>query len=99
MPLFTDAANVLPLNFLNYQTISNLMHCVHDNMVPSGILNLFTASSSGDFYVNSSNLDLNKLSFSRFEAKLWNEMPCHIWHLPKNNFKNTLRELLFEILN
>ena len=40
IPLFIDV-NVLPLNFLYYQTISNLMHDVHNNMVPSGILNTF----------------------------------------------------------
>ena len=72
IPLFIDA-NVLPLNFLYYQTISNLMHDVHNNMVPSGILNLFQttsschcyntrASASGNFYVNSSDLELYKLS-------------------------------------
>ena len=72
IPLFIDA-NVLPLNFLYYQTISNLMHDVHNNMVPSCILNLFEttsschyyntrASASGNFYVNSSDLELYKLS-------------------------------------
>ena len=72
IPLFIDA-NVLPLNFLYYQTISNLMHDVHNNMVPSCILNLFQttsschyyntrASASGNFYVNSSDLELYKLS-------------------------------------
>ena len=109
IPLFIDA-NVLPLNFLYYQTISNLMHDVHNNMVPSGILNLFQttsschyyntrASASGNFYVNSSDLELYKLSFSRFGAKLWNEISCDIRHLPKNKFKKTLRKLLFDILN
>ena len=72
IPLLTDA-NVLPLNFLYYQSMSNLMHDVHNNMVPSGILNLFQttsschyyntrASASGNFYVNSSDLELYKLS-------------------------------------
>ena len=48
------------------------MHDVHNNMVPSGILNLFQttsschyyntrASASGNFYVNSSDLELYKL--------------------------------------
>ena len=91
-----------------YQTISNLMHDVHNNMVPSGILNLFQtsnchyyntrASASGNFYVNSSDLELYKLSFSCFGATLWNEIPCNIRHLPKNK-KKTLRKLLFDILN
>ena len=49
IPLFIDA-NVLPLNFLYYQTISNLMHDVHNNMVPSGILNLFQKTSSCHYH-------------------------------------------------
>ena len=108
LPLFTDV-NVLPLNFLYYQTISNLMH-LHNSKVPSGILNLFQKTSSchfyntrasapGNFYVNSSDVELYKLSFSRSEANLWNEIPCHIRHLPKNKFKKTLRKTLFDILN
>ena len=97
IPLFTDA-NVLPLNVLYYQTISNLMHDFHNNVVRSGILNLFQktischyynarASASGNFYVNSFDLELYKLFFSRFGAKLWNEIPCNIRQLPKNTFK------------
>ena len=31
--------------------------------------------------------------------KLWNEIPCHIRHLSKNKLKQTLRKLLFNILN
>ena len=38
-------------------------------------------------------------SFSHFGAKLWNEIPWHIQHLPKNKFKKTLCKLLFDILN
>ena len=80
-------------------------------MVPSGILNLFLKTSSchyyntrvlasGNVYVNSSDLELYKLSFSRFGAKLWNEIPCNIRHLPKNKFlKKPLHKLLFDILN
>ena len=86
------------------------MHNVHNNMVPSAILNLFQktssyhyyntrASASGNFYVNSSDLELCKLSFSRFGAKLWDEIPCNFRQLPKNKVKKTLRKLLFDILN
>ena len=58
-----------------------------------------TASASVNIYVNSSDPELYKLSFSRFKAKLWNKIPCHIRHLPKNKFKQTLLKLLFNILN
>ena len=70
IPIFTDA-NVLPLNFLYYQTISNLMHDVHNNMVPSGILNLFQKTSSCHYYNTRASY---KESFSRFGAELWNQI-------------------------
>ena len=61
------------------------------------------ASASGNFYVKSSDLELYKLSFSRFGTKLWNEIPCNIRHLAKNKFKKkkakSLRKLFFDILN
>ena len=44
IPLFIYA-NVLPLNFLHYQAMPNLMHDVHNNNVPSSILNLFQKTS------------------------------------------------------
>ena len=46
-----------------------------------------------------SNKTNSNFFFSRFGAKLWNEIPCNIRHLPKNKFKKTLRKLLFDILN
>ena len=79
------------------------MHDAHNNMLPSGILILFQKTSSCHYYntrsSSSGNLELYKLSFSRFGAKLWNEIPCNIRHLLKNKFKKTLRKLLFDILN
>ena len=61
------------------------------------------ASASGNFYINSADLEVYKMYFSRFGAKLWNEISTHFQHLPKNNFskkkKKTLRKLLFHILN
>ena len=32
-------------------------------------------------------------------AKLWNEIPCHIRHLPKNKFKKNTLQITFGILN
>ena len=103
LPLFTDT-NVLPFNFLYYQSKSNLMRDVHNNKVPSGILNLLKKQQQQQLvatpttqehrlqkfvYFDSSDLELYKLSFSRFGAKLWNEIPCHIQHIPKNKFRKT----------
>ena len=94
-----------PFRFIYGQTVTKCRICI-----PCDILNLFkktsschsyttTASASGNICVNSSDLELYKLYFARFAAKLWNEIPCHIRHLSENKFKQTLRKLLFDILN
>ena len=56
------------------------------------------SSSSGNFYVKSSKLEIHKNSLSRFGVKLWNEMPCHIRDLPKKKFRKVLHRLLSDIL-
>ena len=61
IPLFIDA-NVLPLAFLSYESVCNLMHDVSNNNTPLNILNFFQklsvvhsyntrSSTSGKFYV------------------------------------------------
>ena len=57
------------------------------------------ALASGNFYINSSDLELYKLSFSRFGANLWNETPWHIRHLPENKLKKNTLQTTFDILN
>ena len=82
IPLFIDA-NVLPLAFLYYESVSNLMHDVNNDNTPLKILNFFQklsvvhscntrSSTSGKFYVLSSRLEIQKRSFSWFGVKLWN---------------------------
>ena len=89
-----------PFKFIYGQTVTKSRICVR-----SDILNLFqktsschsytiTASASVNIYVNGSDPELYKPSFSRFKAKLWNKIPWYIRHLPKNKFKQTLRKLL-----
>ena len=73
------------------------MHDVHNNNVLTRILNLFQKKQVvatltirehrlQEIFVNSSDIE-----FSRFGAKLWNEIPCHI--------RQTLRKLICDILN
>ena len=57
---------------------------VQQTPVENGNLELEVLSSSFVLF-----FDCN-LSFSRFVAKLWNEIHCHIRHLPMNKFKKTL---------
>ena len=94
-----------PCRFIYGQTVTKCRICI-----PCDILNQFkktsschsyttAASASVNICVNSSDLELYKLYFARFAAKLWNEIPCHIRHLSENKFKQTLRKLLFDILN
>ena len=44
-------------------------------------------SASGIFFVNISYLELYNLSFSHFGTTLWNEIPSHFRHCPKNKPK------------
>ena len=105
---FTDA-NILPLTFLCYQSVSNLMHDINNSNAPINILKLFRktsnvhsyntrSSTSGNFYVQNSRLEIHKRSFSRFGVRPWNEMPRRIRDLPKKEFKGEIRRLLLNIL-
>ena len=63
------------------------MHDMRNRKVPSNILNLLSgttsihsnntrSSSSNDFHVKKSRLDIQKRAFSRIGAKIWNEIPA-----------------------
>ena len=107
-PSLTDA-NVLPLTFLYYESVSNLMHDVNNNNTPLNILKFFQKlsivhsyntrySTSEKFYVQSSRLEIQKRSFSRFGVKLWNEIPQRIKASPSKAYRRELRGILFKIL-
>ena len=107
--LLSIDANVLPLAFLYFESVSNLMHDVNNNNTPLNILNFFKklsvthsyntrSSTSGKFYVQSSRLEIQKRSFSRFGVKLWNEIPQRVKALPKKGCKREIRGILFKIL-
>ena len=68
------------------------MHDTEERNAPINILNLFSrtsnshhystrSSTSQNFYIKKSRLDVQKNAFSRDGAKIWNEMP--------NSFKKT----------
>ena len=106
IPLFLEA-NVLPITFLYYESVSTL---INNNKAPANLmLNLFQKTfsihsyntrsyMSGKFYVKSSRLEIQNNSFSRLGVKLWNEIPCYITDLPTKTFKKVLRKLLFNVL-
>ena len=108
IPLFLEA-NVLPITFLYHECVSSLMYDINSNNAPINMLHLFKEissinsyntrlSTSGNFYVQNSRLEMQKRSFSRLGVRLWNEIPCHMRVLPKKAFKRVLRTSLLNIL-
>ena len=108
IPLFLEA-NVLPITFLYYESVSSLMYDINNGKAPTNMLRLFQktsnihsyntrSSTSGKFSVKSSRLEIQNNSFSRLGVKLWNKIPRYITDLPKRTFKRVLRKLLFDIL-
>ena len=99
IPLFINA-KLLPLNFLYYKTLSELMHDVNTASTPINIRNLFTkttrvhsyntrSSTSDNFYIKPLR---QKNAFSRVGAKLWNEIPSSLRELPKNKLLSVLED-------
>ena len=78
--LFLEA-NVLPITFLYYKSVSTLMHNINNDKEKQNMLNLFQKTSnlhlynawpfmSGKFYVKSSRLKIQNNSFSRLGLNL-----------------------------
>ena len=85
IPLFIDA-NILPISFLYFKSISYLMHNIRTNTAPSKIVNLFLQTSSilahntrsssrNNIYIKNFNLEKLRQAVPIFGAKLWNEIP------------------------
>ena len=97
IPLFVKA-KVLPLNFLYYESVINLMHNIDKGNAPLNILNLFSRTSnshhystglstSQNFYVNKSRLDIQKNAFSLAGTKIWNEKPNSLKNFSRKTFR------------
>ena len=108
IPLFIDAG-VLPLKFLYYEHLANLMFEIRHSNAPGNIQDLFQDisdiysyntgfSASNNFYTQSSRLSIQVNSFSRIGTKMWNEMPVSLRKRSKNAFKRKIKQTLFEIL-
>ena len=80
-----------------------------NDLVPSNLKDLFVltvkihsyntrASVSKNFYIQESNIELRKKSFSRIGAKLWNEIPTKLRAHPKAIFKKKIQTILLKIL-
>ena len=97
IPLFVDA-HILPLKFVHYKSIANLMLDVRKRTAPSNIQDLFQdiynvhsyntrSSSSNNFYTKPSRLSVQANSFSRIGVKVWNAIPQALRTLSKNALK------------
>ena len=97
IPLFIDA-DILPVSFMYYKTVVSLMHDTNNNNSPQNLLNLFEktssihsyntrSSTSGNFHVKSSKLEIHKNFLSRFVVKLWNEIPVILEIFLKRNLR------------
>ena len=108
IPLFIDA-NIPPIAFLYFKSVSYLMHNIHTNTAPSKIVNLFSqtssihayntrSSSKNNLYIKKFNLENQRQVVAIFSAKLWNEIPGRMRDMSKKAFNRNLISMLFEIL-
>ena len=107
IPLFVDS-DVLPVNFLYYESVCCLMYDVRNKTAPTNIFNLFTdtskihtyntrSSTSNKFCIRKYKLEIQEKTFCRIEAKVWNELPASLRELTKTQFKKRLHAALTEI--
>ena len=101
----TLSPHISPFSNLYYKTLSELMHDVSTASAPINIRNLFTktssvhsyntrSSTSENFYIKASRLEIQKNAFSRMGAKLWNEIPSSLRELPKKSFKLRIKQTI-----
>ena len=99
----------IPYRFLLMLSLSELMHDVNTASAPINICNLFTktsrvhsyntrSSTSDNFYIKASRLEIQKYAFSRVGAKLWNEIASSLRELPKKLFKLRIKNKLLSVL-
>ena len=99
IPLFINA-KILPLNFLYHKTLSELMHKVSAASATISIRPFYStrSSTSENFSIKASRLEIQKNAFSRMGAKLWNEIPSSLRELPKKSFKLRIKNKLLSVL-
>ena len=109
VPLFVET-KVLPINFLYFKSVINLMHDIYTKTAPPNILNMFKeistvhtyntrSSVKKNFYIlNKPNLEKARRSIPILGAKLWNEIPSSVRELTKKGFKQKITSILYDIL-
>ena len=80
---------------MHHKLLAETMHGLSDDLGPSNLKDLFVptvkiysyntrALVSKNFYVQKSNTEIKRKSFSRIGAKLWNEIPTKLRPLPSS---------------
>ena len=88
-----------------YKLLAETMHDVSNDLMPSNLKNLFIpsakihsyntrASVSKNFYIQKSNMEIQRKSLSRIGAKLWNEKSTKLRALPKATFKKKIHNVI-----
>ena len=103
------SSKILPLQMLYAERVSSIMIDISCMNTPSNICDFFTKANSKhkhetrfssfrNYYVQTSRLNLNQDSFSRFRAKLWNAIPNEFRQLSKGAFKKNFHDFLLSIM-
>ena len=94
---------------MHYKLLTKTMHDLSNDLVPSNLKDLFVptvkihsyntqASVSKNLYIQKSNTEIKRKSFSTTGAKLWNEIPTKFRALPKATFKKRIQMILLNTL-
>ena len=108
--LFLSLRKYLPIQMLFFESVSNFMYDISNNLAPTTIRDSFIksksihshntrASSSDKFHIKHTRLTQQCNSFTRFGAKVWNCFPSQTYKLNKPVFKRKIREALFAVLD
>ena len=108
VPLFIDS-NVLPISFIHFYRLCNIMWDVTNNVATSNISYSFLkttdvhhyatrSSTKDDFYVEHSKLEKVRNSYLRTGPKVWNALPSEFRNLSKFTFQKKLKHRLVELL-
>ena len=105
VPLFISS-KILPLQILYAEKVSSIMFDISCMNAPSNVCDFFTKanskhkhetrfSSSANYYVQTSRMNLNQDSFSRLRAKRWNAIPNEFRQLSKGAFIKKIHETFY----
>ena len=61
----------------------HFMYAIYLHIRPASTLTTLAPLPQTIFYIKRSRLEIQKNTFSRIDAKLWNEIPCSLRELPK----------------